>query len=389
MTPDLSLDALAHLGVWSVDALWLPLALWTLFALTLYLVDARLALRRPLVRQRLLVAALVALPFGIALRATHPTDAPRPVAPLLGYLQLGEITVTADEAFVTPDAPAFLPTAAPLSAPPAAPVVLGLLTLLLLGGAVVGFGLLAFRHVQLYRWLRALPHVALPDEAARAQVVAASMGVPRLRVRHVDAGVSPFTYGWLRPVVVLPVALGRDTPAWKLALAHEVAHVRNRDALWHGLARVATACVPWHPLAHKLGAQAALRREQAADAFVLGRFPTERRPYAHLLLRFGALPAPVAALSASVHHLNPRVHAMKHILDLRSKGLVPALLLLFSLAFTLSLQAQDAPPPPPHRPRPMCSLSSSSSPCSSVDWKRSRPISTTLRSPNGRVCRGA
>ncbi len=343
MQADYLLEALSHLGTWSVGGLWLPLLAWTLVAALALVLDAHLPLRRPVVRQRMLVALLVALPVGVTLRTAAPVYAPQAAITLLNSLWPGE-SMSAVEPAVALDAPvATAPATAPSPATrPLLPLALGGLTALALAGMVGGLLFLALRHVVLHQWLRALPIISDAAMRAQAQKIAARMGVARLHVRIVDADVSPFTCGLVRPFVVLPARLSGDADALRLAVTHEAAHLYNSDGIWHVIGRMAQAFVPWHSLARRLLHQAVLRSEQAADTCVLAHFPRERRAYAHLLLRYSTLPAPVVALSASVHHLNPRVSAMKHVLDLRARGLAPALLLLVSFSCVLSLQAQDS-----------------------------------------------
>ena len=61
----------------------------------------------------------------------------------------------------------------------------------------------------------------------------------------------PMTWGWLRPVVLLPA----DSATWsddrrRSVLLHELAHVRRRDWLADSIARAACALYWFNPLAH-------------------------------------------------------------------------------------------------------------------------------------------
>ncbi len=78
------------------------------------------------------------------------------------------------------------------------------------------------------------------------------------------------TWGWRRPVVLLP----RDAPAWpperiRVVLAHELAHVARRDWI-HQLAAEGLRALHWfNPLAWRAGGQLRIESERASDDIVL------------------------------------------------------------------------------------------------------------------------
>ena len=76
---------------------------------------------------------------------------------------------------------------------------------------------------------------------------------------------APFTFGTLRPVVVLPCR-GELAPAVERSLlAHELAHVRRRDDLRAGLTALVAALYWFHPLAWIAARRLTLAREAACD----------------------------------------------------------------------------------------------------------------------------
>lgn len=143
--------------------------------------------------------------------------------------------------------------------------------------------------------LRALRHRSARGDST-SSAVAGALELARRRIglrRAVRVYVSrevrvPVTWGWWRPVVVLPATAAEWSHAeLELAISHELAHVRNADWLV-GLAARATCAVVWfNPgvwwLAHRLGAD----REIACDQRVLasGAAPSD---YADLLIRVAA-----------------------------------------------------------------------------------------------------
>jgi TonB family protein len=88
--------------------------------------------------------------------------------------------------------------------------------------------------------------------------------VGRARILEHDGVRSPFTWGFLRPVVLLPA--GDRTPD---VLAHELAHVRRADWLTQMLAQAACAVYWFHPLVWIAAANLRRESERACDDAVL------------------------------------------------------------------------------------------------------------------------
>ena len=97
------------------------------------------------------------------------------------------------------------------------------------------------------------------------------LGIRRpVRLLRGEADAMPVSWGWLRPVVLLPA--GAET--WsrnRLAavLLHEMAHVRRSDCLAQVLAEIAVALHWMNPLAWLAAARMRAEREYACDDLVL------------------------------------------------------------------------------------------------------------------------
>lgn len=125
-------------------------------------------------------------------------------------------------------------------------------------------------------------------------------GVKEPRLLLSSEAKSPFSYGWLAPVVVLPQELvaALAPEQLHLVLLHELSHLRRRDPLTHGLARLCATLFPLHPSLPGLMRELVFAREAAVDAEVA---PSDLHGYASLLVelatraRFGSADAaPVA-----------------------------------------------------------------------------------------------
>ncbi|MYA09457.1 MAG: M56 family metallopeptidase [Holophagales bacterium] len=111
-------------------------------------------------------------------------------------------------------------------------------------------------------------------------------------------GVTPMTGGLWHPIILLPAsAVDWSHARRRMVLAHELVHVRRRDALRQLSSRVVLAFYWFHPLSWVASRLAAARREEACDEEVLavGTRPSE---YAgHLLSLAGSRASSRAVLS--------------------------------------------------------------------------------------------
>jgi beta-lactamase regulating signal transducer with metallopeptidase domain len=141
-------------------------------------------------------------------------------------------------------------------------------------GAVAFGGLFVARRVRLNR-LRRLAEWTDPAVMACVTDTAARLGLagrPRTVVGR--AGSSPFVFGVVRPVLVLPPDFARllSPPQQQAVLAHEFAHLTGRDPLWTVLAEATTALVWWSPVTWWLACRHRSACEAAADDSA-GRIP--------------------------------------------------------------------------------------------------------------------
>jgi beta-lactamase regulating signal transducer with metallopeptidase domain len=193
----------------------------------------------------------------------------------------------------------------------------------------------AVAHVGLIRWVRkARPDLSL----AWAETLRRAMreaGVRRsVRVLESDDTPSPCTFGFVRPVVLLPAA-GADwpEPQRRLTLLHELAHVRRLDYLTTQIASLACAVHWYNPLVWFAAVQARKLQEQACDDAVLnaGGTPSD---YAQFLVGIASgsrrlsLAFPVAVGMVQRSQLHGRVSA---ILD-ASRARLPLSRLVLAVA---------------------------------------------------------
>lgn len=120
----------------------------------------------------------------------------------------------------------------------------------------------------------------------------------RARLVASDEIALPLTFGWLRPVVLLPAEATRWSSEVHAAVsAHERAHVDRADWLVHVLARSACAVLWFHPLVWWVARELDTAAEEAADDAAL-QTGIAASTYATALLALGPGRTRAAALSA-------------------------------------------------------------------------------------------
>jgi beta-lactamase regulating signal transducer with metallopeptidase domain len=225
---------------------------------------------------------------------------------------------------------------------------------------LVGFSCILLRELlsglALARWRRD----AHPVSSARWTASLETLNVRNLRIfesRHI---ASPCTWGFLRPVLLLPTA-GDAWPesARRSALLHELAHVRRLDAASTLIARLACAVHWYNPLVWIAAQRVRNLQERACDDAVLraGAMPSE---YAQFLLDVAAhmsgMSRPTRLAIGMAHSsLRSRIVAILDPAAARSQPhrgrVIAACASLF--AFTLLLATASVavePPPRPEKP---------------------------------------
>jgi beta-lactamase regulating signal transducer with metallopeptidase domain len=206
------------------------------------------------------------------------------------------------------------------------------------------------------------------------QFVAAELHDSRSKLLILSGATSPATFGWVRPIVLLPGScVEEDRYELEDILRHELHHVQRWDAIWNELAVAARGLILFHPAVWYAVRKMQFDRELACDLAVVARCPARRAAYAECLIRFARLnvdPEPSGwgiDFAASAHHLTVRVHSIlaaskttagwKRYLRIASGltisalflGVAPSLAILLSFAHqpvsnSLSTSVNDAPP---------------------------------------------
>ncbi|MEO7149436.1 MAG: M56 family metallopeptidase [Rhodanobacteraceae bacterium] len=145
-----------------------------------------------------------------------------------------------------------------------------------------GVALLTVRVWRHWRRLKALVRMAeaLPAWRARAHELAVRFGLRRgVDVLCSGQVATPTLMGWLRPVIILPIAVCCGFPAAQveLILAHELAHLRRWDHFANLFQVILETLLFYHPVVHWISRDVRNEREISCDALALGVTGGSRR----------------------------------------------------------------------------------------------------------------
>jgi beta-lactamase regulating signal transducer with metallopeptidase domain len=156
---------------------------------------------------------------------------------------------------------------------------------------------------------------------AECRTLAERLGLRRAPELLVAAGSgSPWLVGIRAPAIIWPAALlaGCGENELRLMLAHELAHLRQRDLVWGWLGTVAQALFFFHPLVWLAGGEWRLAQEMACDAIAMAITRAPAAEYGGVLLKVAAQRPPdfrggpvTVGVIESYHTLKRRLIAMK------------------------------------------------------------------------------
>ncbi len=134
------------------------------------------------------------------------------------------------------------------------------------------------------QWQRALTRIATALQLQRS-----------IKLLESAAVEVPTVVGWIRPVVLLPVASlsGLSTQQIEMILAHELAHIRRHDFIVNLMQSVVETLLFYHPAVWWISRRIRVEREHCCDDLAVAVFGDPLQ-YARALTRFEELRLDVA-----------------------------------------------------------------------------------------------
>ncbi len=210
---------------------------------------------------------------------------------------------------------------------------------------LVKSGLLVFRLRQI-RYLKHLNIKPSVDIKLFSEKAAWQMGISRkVRVFYCNYIHSPITLGFLKPLIILPISLvNRISMAETEAIiVHELAHIQQRDYLFHIILLVIEHIFFFNPFVLLLATKYKQEREFVADEIVLhfnidpllysqALFTAAKTQYSHNLFALNLLGKHSNVLLQRIQHIN----RFKPQLTVR-KNVFPKLLFIVLSSLLLSI----------------------------------------------------
>lgn len=158
----------------------------------------------------------------------------------------------------------------------------------------MGVLLLSLRAWRQWRRLKVLVSVAerVSLWQARLDKLARRFGLrTRIEVLRSELVVTPVLIGWIRPVILLPLAVTCEFPVdqVELILAHELAHLKRWDPLVNLFQLVLETLYFYHPIVHWISRDVRNEREICCDRLALSVTDGSRREFAATLAQLGEL----------------------------------------------------------------------------------------------------
>ena len=111
-----------------------------------------------------------------------------------------------------------------------------------------------------------------------------------IEISFQDDDIIPATFGYFKPVILLPNSLQKNSEKLNLAIRHELTHISQNDFLSQ-ITTICTGIFFWfHPVVHLLKRELIEYRELRCDSMVLSEQNISRKKYASLLLELLHMP---------------------------------------------------------------------------------------------------
>lgn len=265
-------ESLQILGLQSTDAFWFPIGIWTLVALVAFAFLKMLRYLNPIYQYHLRAATLVAVPFGLLVTyliqfiSERFTDS--------GAFEGAIFVVESSMAMgVTPtQAASFSPNWTEPN------FLIGLFTAVV----ILVSALMLFRLTWSYFSLRNLYH-SLSKIPLGEVPGTNSLGLTGVKVAYHDNPLVPFTFGWKQPIIVLPNSIKDDQEKIRMAIQHELVHIKRGDYLLQLILSVIESLFWFHPLVHLGSREIETYREISCDQEVLNVSGVSLKKYASML----------------------------------------------------------------------------------------------------------
>lgn len=279
---------------------WFPVLIWTIIGSTVWVTIRQSDRVNPQYHYHIRLALIFALPAGLL---------------MLGLLQWIQATIFGPAegslVFVTVMAPLEIGVINQQEAASLSLFQWSILSacILYFAGMLIWLFQLARQWLTLQRLKRQYSFTPLNDLPQADQL---NLPTDRpVNISFVSENIVPVTFGYRKPVILVPSCLADQPIKLILAIRHELTHIRERDFLTNLFVSVSSALFWFHPLIHKLKRELTEYCEIRCDRLVLSEPRVSKKEYASLL--FELLPMPNLNKKLSVNMAQESTNLKKRI----------------------------------------------------------------------------
>ncbi len=329
-------EFLQRFGGNSLDFFWFPLAIWTGIAIIAFLVLRLSKNMNPLYQYHLRVATIAAIPLGLLstylaqiLRSTIISDTSFESAVFIVENPIQEVF------HGSPSETAFNPNWwEPNFLFGVVSFALLVISIIMVIRLITSYFILK----QLYNTLSKKPLPGLSEfEKEEYQDI---------QIAFLEHPLVPFTFGWQNPVIVLPKSIQDDPEKVRMAIQHELVHIKRGDYLLQLFLSVIESLFWFHPLVRFGNNEIETYREISCDQEVLNTTGVSLKSYATMLYELVPLQRGLGSFSVSMavkqSTLKKRIVTMKnHKLYKNSVKKSMLFLVLMIVGVTLPIACSD------------------------------------------------
>lgn len=276
------------IGNSSLSAFWLPMIVWSAVSSGIWLISKFLRKEDSLFQYYVRLSLVAGLPIGLVLSITFNHL-------LIGIPYLSNSVVLPALSISSNLVPVPISEPATAVIPWNIPMLWTELCTLVVGA--VSF-LKLFRTVQSYRGMHELVKNIKTYSLSELDLNLTdnSRNSTNIIVGFSTTTNTPITFGWRRPIIIIPGLLQQEADNLYAIIKHELVHIQRADFLLNSIIQLVNSLFWFHPLVHLYSREAEIYREISYDGEVLSDSSISHKKYVQLLYRMSTSNLPTLLL---------------------------------------------------------------------------------------------
>ncbi|PKD45033.1 TonB family protein [Rhodohalobacter barkolensis] len=265
------------------ETIWLPLVIWTVISFGVWLFLQMFENVHPIYQYHTRLALIFSLPAGLLSLASIHYISDWITASAGEGLTMITVISPIDISFTQVEESSGIPFMV---------IVQSLAVAIFLSGMIFFLIRFCMHAINLKKLRKSLNYMPISEVTAlspenRGLALATGKNV---QVAFLSSEIIPVTFGFRKPVILLPDSLKSQPEKLNLGLRHELTHITQHDFSSHLMVILTEAVFWFHPMVHRLKRELVEYREMRCDNIVLSEASVSRKEYASLLLELIPMP---------------------------------------------------------------------------------------------------